>query len=70
MLTLAQRLEKYIYENEVSNEDLVQIIEVAGAYLNLRTISDYARDKNLSYNGVKKYRKITTLFKVNKIYFI
>ena len=47
---------------ELSNNDLVQLIEVAGAFLNLQTIPDYAKTKNLSYNGVKNHREIIELF--------
>jgi len=46
----------------LSNSDLVQIIELAGEYLNLQTISNYAKDSGLSYNGVKKCRNIINLF--------
>jgi hypothetical protein len=43
---------------------LVQFIEVAGSFLNLQTIPDYAKKHNLSYNGVKKHREIVTIFNV------
>ena len=33
-------------QGELSNNDLVQLIEVAGAFLNLKTISDYAKENN------------------------
>ena len=47
------------FENdELTNESLVQLIELSVDYLNLMTISDYAKDYNMSYNGVKKHRKI------------
>ena len=49
-------------QGELSNNDLVQLIEVAGAFLNLQTISDYAKSKNLSYNGVKNYREVVEIF--------
>jgi hypothetical protein len=49
---------------EFSNADLVQFIEVAGGFLNLQTIPDYAKKYNLSYNGVKKHREIVTIFNV------
>ena len=49
---------------ELSNNDLVQLIEVAGAFLNLQTIPDYAKFKNLSYNGVKNHREIVEIFNV------
>jgi|19_taG_2_1085344.scaffolds.fasta_scaffold00221_28 hypothetical protein len=35
---------------------LVQIIELAAHKLDIKTISNYANDNNLSYNGVKKCR--------------
>lgn len=49
---------------EFTNEDLIQFIEVAGSFLNLKTISDYAKAKNLSYNGVKNHRQIIEVFNV------
>lgn len=50
--------------NELENESLIQLIELCGNYLNLQTIPKYAKTKNLSYNGVKKFRKIVELFNV------
>ena len=58
--------EKY-QNNEISNEVLVQIIELAGGYLNLQTITDYAKANNISYNGAKKFRKNIELFGVKFI---
>jgi hypothetical protein len=55
--------EKFLAEN-LSNEDLVQLIELSGTFLNLQTIPDYAKENNLSYNGVKKFRKIVSLFNI------
>jgi hypothetical protein len=49
-------------KGELSNEDLIQLIEVAGSFLNLKTISDYAKENNLSYNGAKKFRKTIEIF--------
>jgi hypothetical protein len=49
--TNCEKLEKFIYDkfnqNELSNEDLVQIIELCGLLLNLQTISDYAKENNM-----------------------
>ena len=53
--------EKFI-NDELDNESLTKLIELAGGYLNLKTIPDYAKAKKMSYNGVKKTRKILTLF--------
>jgi hypothetical protein len=49
---------------ELDNDSLVQLIELAGAYLNIETIPNYAKRNKLSYNGVKKHRKLQTLFNV------
>lgn len=53
--------------NNIGNSDLVQIIELCGNYLNLQTISDYSKNNNISYNGVKKCRKIIKLFNVKLV---
>jgi hypothetical protein len=56
------RLHNLAQENKLTNKCLVQIIELAGNYLNLQTISDYAKSNKLSYNGVKNYREVVELF--------
>lgn len=48
--------------NQLDNTDLVQIIEHCGDYLNLMSISDYAKENGMSYNGVKNHREIITIF--------
>jgi hypothetical protein len=43
------------YENGfVSDAVLVQLIELASGYLNLKTKINYAKSNNISYNGAKK----------------
>lgn len=53
-----------IHAGRWSNEGLVQLIELVGDYLNLKTIPDYAKATGLSYNGVKKSREIREIFNV------
>lgn len=55
---------KGLESNTLSNDDLVQIIEVTGSYLNLATISKYALNNKISYNGAKKYRNVKKIFGV------
>lgn len=50
-----------IMQGKWSNAGLVQLIELAGDFLNLQTIPDYAAAKKLSYNGVKKTRTIVEI---------
>ena len=69
--THVNKIEEYVYKclqkDELSNENLVQIIERVNDYLNLKTIQKYATDNNISYNGAKNNRQITTLFGVKFI---
>lgn len=53
-----RRLGESIVSGKWSNDGLVQLIELAGDYLTLKTIPDYAKAQKLSYNGVKKTRMI------------
>lgn len=63
--TLAiKKLGEAIQQGKWSNEGLVQLIELAGCFLNLQTIPDYAKAKQLTYNGVKKTREIRKIFKI------
>ena len=48
--------------DELDNDSLVQIIELCGMYLNIQTISSYAKANNLSYNGAKNFRNVKTIF--------
>ena len=56
------RFNKFLYEKEYDNELLVQIIALAGSYLNLMSISDYSKQNKMTYNGVKYNRNIVELF--------
>ena len=50
-------------ENDLlSNDNLVQIIELCGSYLNLCSRSEYSKQNKISYNGAKKHRKNIKLF--------
>jgi hypothetical protein len=61
---LLLNITKGFEQDVLSNEDLIDIITSCGMYLNLQTISDYARDKKISYNGVKNFRESVILFGV------
>ena len=60
---IEEYISKVVMKGELENDDLVQIIELCGSYLNLQTISNYAKKNNLSYNGVKNCRTIINIFK-------
>lgn len=56
----AEKFEK----GQLDNDSLMQLIELCGNYLNIETIPNYAKQNNLSYNGVKKFRTIVELFNI------
>ena len=49
---------------ELDNNSLVEFIKLSGSYLNLKTIPDYAKEKGMSYEGVKKFRNTKEIFNV------
>ena len=59
----------YNYENgAISDEQLVQIFEQISGYLNLKTITNYAKANKITYNGALK-RKLHKI-EIDKITFI
>ena len=62
------KLNNFIYDkfvnNDLSNYDLVQVIELCGILLNLQKIPNYEKENIMSYNGVKKHRKIIKIFNI------
>lgn len=63
--THIDKIEEYVYKTLCRGElDIVQLFERLNTYTNLKTITQYAKDNNLSYNGVKNNRNIITLFGV------
>lgn len=55
-------IHKGMDNNMLSNDDLVQIIEQCGLFLNMKTIADYAKSNNMSYNGAKNFRQKVCIF--------
>jgi len=49
---------------ELDNNSLVELFKSTGAYLNLKTISDYAKENNISYEGAKRFRRVEEIFGV------
>lgn len=61
---------KKIQNNELSNDDLVELIKLCGDYLNLKTIPDYAKAEKISYPGVLKRKNIEIVKIFNTKYVI
>lgn len=61
------RLSELIQKGEIDNLGIVQIIELCGNFLNLKTRSAYSKENGISYNGAKKFRQNIELFGVKFI---
>jgi hypothetical protein len=57
-------LDEKMHGGSFTNNDLIQFIESVGQYLGLQTIPDYAKENNLSYNGVKNFREVKDILGV------
>ena len=53
--SLKQNLFGNYEDGTISDDDLIQIIEQAAEYLNLKTRSNTAKYRGKSYNGIKKF---------------
>jgi hypothetical protein len=49
---------------EIDNSSLVELFKHTGIYLNLQTVAGYARNNKMSYEGVKKCRKVEEIYGV------
>jgi hypothetical protein len=64
---ICDHIDQRVKNGELNNDDLVQLIELTGSYLNLQTVADYAKKNNLSYNGARNFRKTIKIFGVKFI---
>jgi hypothetical protein len=48
---IISHLNTRLHNCELSNKDIIAIIELVGSYGNCCTISDYAKREGISYNG-------------------
>ena len=66
---LQEKLFKNYEAGAISDDELVQIIEQAAGYLNLKTITNYAKANKISYNGAIK-RKLNKITIDNQVFII
>lgn len=65
---IRERLFECIHKWELQTGDLVQIIEHLAVILNIKTLTNYAKENKITYNGAKHRKKKTV--KIDKIKFI
>ena len=58
---IRERLFELIHNGEIEKADLVQIFEHTGAILNAQTLSNYARENGISYNGAKRQKETASI---------
>lgn len=59
------KLGESIQNGKWSNNGLMQMIELCAEYLNLSTLSEYARRNNITYNGAKKRNLTRKIIGIN-----
>lgn len=64
---ICEHLGERIESGDLSNSDIIRIIELCGTYLNIKTRSAYSKENNISYNGAKKFRYNVNIFGVKFI---
>lgn len=64
---IRERLFECIHNGELTNEDIIKITEHCFIILNLQTLSDYSRNRKISYNGAKCQKNIIVLGNVKFI---
>lgn len=62
MNEVAKKFHKWLYSEHPKNSDVLQIIELGIEFLDLKTLTQYAQDNNMSYNGAKSQKDKITLF--------
>jgi hypothetical protein len=62
-----EMLGESLHKGKWSNDGLVQLIELAGSYLNAKPISTYAAENGISYNGAKKFRRVIEIMNVKYV---
>lgn len=69
-------LGKRLQKNELTNDDIVGLIDLLGGYLNLKPITTYAKSEGISYNGalariksgkIKQYELFGCIFVIDNI---
>lgn len=55
-------IEAEIQNGNINNSSLIELINLAGDYLNLKLVKDYAKENKISYNGAKKFRNPIEIF--------
>jgi len=61
------KLDESIFNGKWSNEGLIKLVQLIEPYLNAKSISQYAKEYEMSYNGVRDHRKSELLFGVKFI---
>ena len=55
---IKELIDSSMYENKLTNDELVQIMEQVADYLNLQKVSDYSKENNITPKGVYKCREV------------
>lgn len=64
IMNIGDRLEKYVYTNNISNDEWLKILNVIETYSGIKSIKKYSKDNDISPQGVYKHRKVYSFLNV------
>jgi hypothetical protein len=59
-VNIGDRLEKYIYSNDVSDCEWLKLLNLIETYGGFKSVKQYSTDNNISPQGVYKNRQVHT----------
>ena len=57
-VNIGDRLEKYIYDNDISPAEWVKVLNLAETYGGIKSVKQYSIDNKISVQGVYKNREV------------
>ena len=59
-VNIGDRLEKYIYLNNITNDEWLKLLNLIETYGGVKSVKQYSIDNNISVQGVYKNREVHT----------
>lgn len=67
-LTFSERLEKYIFEKGISQEEMFKCLNILIDYGGVKKVSDFAKENNKSVQAVYQYNQVKTLLGIKVVF--
>lgn len=67
-MDLADRLEKHIIQNGITNDELFKLLNIALFYGQIKRVSDLAKEKGITPQAVYQYRETRKVLGVKVVF--